>query len=250
MMVLARVAKPPQARRSPFKPAAGEEKFLGQKALFIGKSLTKLSGAAEARQADRHRPSTAQSSSRPSPTGYLVLMLEPQLLVACQQHCCRALFLHDGPRAARTTMRNALAVSRTLLAVFAPRVLRVSAAARRGAAAYADGDQRMVRARTHQSGYVPMAPVPQRASHVPQPPSHTPLFGPALAPSYPSVTPPRHPPGRRAALQLPCGCERPHLQRSAQWAQRHGFVALLRQPREGRSVGWPSCAPYKSNHYH
>ena len=36
MMVLARVAKPPQARRSPFKPAAGEEKFLGQKALFIG----------------------------------------------------------------------------------------------------------------------------------------------------------------------------------------------------------------------
>ena len=154
MMVLARVAKPPQARRSPFKPAAGEEKFLGQKALFIGKSLTKLSGAAEARQADRHRPSTAQSSSRPSPTGYLVLMLEPQLLVACQQHCCRALFLHDGPRAARTTMRNALAVSRTLLAVFAPRVLRVSAAARRGAAAYADGDQRMVRARTHQSGLV------------------------------------------------------------------------------------------------
>ena len=81
-------------------------------------------------------------------------MLEPQLLVACQQHCCRALFLHDGPRAARTTMRNALAVSRTLLAVFAPRVLRVSAAARRGAAAYADGDQRMVRARTHQSGLV------------------------------------------------------------------------------------------------
>ena len=150
----ARVAKPPQARRSPFEPAAGEEKFLGKKALFIGKSLTKLSGAAEARQADRHRPSTAQSSSRPSPTGYLVLMLEPQLLVACQQHCCRALFLHDGPRAARTTMRNALAVSRTLLAVFAPRVLRVSAAARRGAAAYADGDQRMVRARTHQSGLV------------------------------------------------------------------------------------------------
>ena len=127
---------------------------MGKKALFIGKSLTKLSGAAEARQADRHRPSTAQSSSRPSPTGYLVLMLEPQLLVACQQHCCRALFLHDGPRAARTTMRNALAVSRTLLAVFAPRVLRVSAAARRGAAAYADGDQRMVRARTHQSGLV------------------------------------------------------------------------------------------------
>ena len=154
VMVRARVAKPPQARRSPFEPAAGEEKFLGQKALFIGKSLTKLSGAAEARQADRHRPSTAQSSSRPSPTGYLVLMLEPQLLVACQQHCCRALFLHDGPRAARTTMRNALAVSRTLLAVFAPRVLRVSAAARRGAAAYADGDQRMVRARTHQSGLV------------------------------------------------------------------------------------------------
>ena len=113
-----------------------------------------MSGAAEARQADRHRPSTAQSSSRPSPTGYLVLMLEPQLLVACQQHCCRALFLHDGPRAARTTMRNALAVSRTLLAVFAPRVLRVSAAARRGAAAYADGAQRMVRARTHQSGLV------------------------------------------------------------------------------------------------
>ena len=81
-------------------------------------------------------------------------MLEPQLLVACQQHCCRALFSHDGPRAARTIMRNALAVSRTLLAVFAPRVLRVSAAARRGAAAYADGDQRMVRARTHQSGLV------------------------------------------------------------------------------------------------
>ena len=49
---------------------------------------------------------------------------------------------------------NALAVSRTLLAVFAPRVLRVSAAARRGAAAYADGAQRMVRARTHQSGLV------------------------------------------------------------------------------------------------
>ena len=154
VMVRARVAKPPQARRSPFEPAAGEEKFLGKKALFIGKSLTKLSGAAEVRQADRHRPSTAQSSSRPSPTGYLVLMLEPQLLVACQQHCCRAVFLHDGPRAARTTMRNALAVSRTLLAVFAPRVLRVSAAARRGAAAYADGDQRMVRARTHQSGLV------------------------------------------------------------------------------------------------
>ena len=36
-------------------------------------------------------------------------------------------------------MRNALAVSRTLLAVFAPRVLRVSAAARRGAAAYGNG---------------------------------------------------------------------------------------------------------------
>ena len=45
-------------------------------------------------------------------------------------------------------------MSRTLLAVFAPRVLRVSAAARRGAAAYADGAQRMVRARTHQSGLV------------------------------------------------------------------------------------------------
>ena len=65
VMVRARVAKPPQARRSPFEPAAGEEKFLGKKALFIGKSLTKLSGAAEARQvAQIMCPKAAQEALR------------------------------------------------------------------------------------------------------------------------------------------------------------------------------------------
>ena len=84
-----------------------------------------------------------------SPTGYLLLVLVAPLLLACQWHCCSALASSYGPTAARTSMHYALAVCSHMLAVFARRVLRVSAAARRGAAAYADDTWHFFEARTH-----------------------------------------------------------------------------------------------------
>ena len=67
----------------------------------------------------------------------------------CQQPCCRAFCTHDGSAAARQLVRRVGQGARRALAVFMMRARRVSAAVRRGAAAYGVAFRAFEEARTH-----------------------------------------------------------------------------------------------------
>ena len=139
----------PRSRgRSPHKRAAGEENFGPQKGLSL-KNQVPLTRT--------HREGSAvvaHSIGRSWPDG----LLPPDAPAApaasaavppCQQPCCRAFCTHDGSAAARQLVRRVDQGARRALAVFMMRARRVSAAVRRGAAAYGVAFRAFEEARTH-----------------------------------------------------------------------------------------------------
>ena len=83
-----------------------------------------------------------------SPLGLLLVLLRRLLPRPCQQHCCRAFGSHDGTAAARTRPHDVLAVCTSSCSPSCTARARVSAVARRGAAAYGDASRRLFEART------------------------------------------------------------------------------------------------------
>ena len=134
-------AEPPQARRR-------RRKFWAPKGPFPKKSSPPLTRT--------HREGSAvvaHSIGRSWPDG----LLPPDAPAApaasaavppCQQPCCRAFCTHDGSAAARQLVRRVGQGARRALAVFMMRAWRVSAAVRRGAAAYGVAFQCFWKART------------------------------------------------------------------------------------------------------
>ena len=135
-------AKPPQARRR-------RRKIWAPKGPFPKKSSPPLTRT--------HREGSAvvaHSIGRSWPDG----LLPPDAPAApatsaavppCQQPCCRAFCTHDGSAAARQLVRRVRQGARRALAVFMMRARRVSAAVRRGAAAYGVAFRAFEEARTH-----------------------------------------------------------------------------------------------------
>ena len=141
-MVTVLWAEPPEARRR-------RRKFWAPKGPFPKKSSPPLTRT--------HREESAvvaHSIGRSWPDG----LLPPDAPAApaasaavppCQQPCCRAFCTHDGSAAARQLVRRVRQGARRALAVFMMRARRVSAAVRRGAAAYGVAFRAFEEARTH-----------------------------------------------------------------------------------------------------
>ena len=134
-------AEPPQARRR-------RRKFWAPKGPFPKKSSSAHQNASGGSAVVAH------SIGRSWPDG----LLPPDAPAApaasaavppCQQPCCRAFCTHDGSAAARQLVRRVGQGARRALAVFMMRARRVSAAVRRGAAAYGVAFRAFEEARTH-----------------------------------------------------------------------------------------------------
>ena len=140
-MVTVLWAEPPQARRR-------RRKFWAPKGPFPKKSSSAHQNASGGSAVVAH------SIGRSWPDG----LLPPDAPAApaasaavppCQQPCCRAFCTHDGSAAARQLVRRVGQGARRALAVFMMRARRVSAAVRRGAAAYGVAFRAFEEARTH-----------------------------------------------------------------------------------------------------
>ena len=100
----------PSCRQALLKRAAGEENFGPPKpkiAIFLESHVGPKFPCNLLRRPDRR----AHSSQLFGLSCCLLLVLLPRLLLlAYQQHCCRAFGSHDGPTAARTSVHEAVAV--------------------------------------------------------------------------------------------------------------------------------------------
>ena len=88
-------------------------------------------------------------ASTARPLGFQLLLPDRLLLCTSRRPCRRAFSSHEGPAAARTSEHHVHVMQSCVLADVLRHDQRVSADARRGAAAYGDASRSFREARTH-----------------------------------------------------------------------------------------------------